>query len=242
MNEEHFWSYVSRLKTEKDKDKQLKNPWALTISDARYREMFERVQSEGLDFDGIHITIQKTGLTYDYVAYKNKMLLAYPETVMDVAIVHEGDLISFSKENGSVLYTHTISDPFGKKPIIGAYAIIRNKRGESLTTLSAEEIAKHRKVAKTDFIWATWFKEMVMKTIVKKACKQHYADIYEKIINEDNEENDIDSPVDIELSWKQEVEAISTIEELKKYYEKNRGKGKSFDALVTKRKLQLTQS
>jgi len=155
--------------------------------------LFRRVQSEGIPFDGVHVTLQSTGISYDYVAYKNKMYLAYPETKFDVGIVFKGDSFNFEKTDWSVVYQHTISNPFGQKDIdiIGAYAVVRNSRGEFLTTLSAEDIAKHRKVAKTDFIWKAWFQEMCLKTITKKACKLHYGDVYRKIEEMDNEQYDL---------------------------------------------------
>lgn len=121
------------------------------------------------------------------------MFLAYPETKFDVALVYNGDKFSFEKTDGNVLYQHTIANPFGQedKDVIGAYAIVRNSRGEFLTTLSANDIAKHRKVAKTDYIWKAWFQEMCLKTITKKACKLHYGDVYTKIEEMDNEQYDL---------------------------------------------------
>ena len=242
LHMEKFLHYIKKLKSEKNKDGSLKNPWSLHISDDRYKQMYEQVQAEGLELDGIHITIQSTGISYDYVAYKNKMLLAYPESIIDVSLVMEGDDIEFKKENGQVIYSHKINNPFASSDIVGAYAIIKNKRGEHLTTLNKEEINKHRKVAKTDYIWSQWEKEMTLKTIIKKACKLHFADIYENILQEDNKENDIEQPIDIELSWKQEIEKINTVDELKKYYEQNRGRGKEFDKLVTSKKISLTKT
>jgi hypothetical protein len=79
-------------------------------------------------------------------------------------------------------------------------------------------------VAKTDFIWGAWFAEMSMKTIWKKAIKAHFEDIYSEIIEMDNEENNLDIPVNIELSWKKEIDEIKKVEDLKGYYGKNKGK------------------
>lgn len=184
---EKFAGYCVKL------SKDEKSKFICTKSAKDLASLFKRVQAEWISFDGVHITLQSTGISYDYVAYKNKMFLAYPETRFDVAIVFKNDIFSFEKTDGKVSYQHTISNPFGQKDadIIGAYAVVKNSRGEFLTTLSAEDIAKHRKVAKTDFIWKAWFQEMCLKTITKKACKLHYGDVYTKIEEMDNEQYDL---------------------------------------------------
>lgn len=238
---ERFASYCVRLSLEKDKQGRLKNPWIANKKENHLADLFKRVANDGLVFDGVHITLQSTGISYDYIAYKNKMLLAYPESKVDVSLVYEGDEFSIAKESGSVIYSHNIKDPFGQKGdnIIGGYCVIRNKRGEFATLLSKEDIEQHRKVAKTDYIWRTWFKEMALKTVIKKACKQHFADVYESIEQNDNENYNLDNPIDIELEWKQEIDAIKTLEELQSYYQANKGRGKSFDKYIAIRKAEL---
>ena len=57
---------------------QEKNPWMKNRSDQQLADCFIAVVKDGLPFDGKHITLQSTGISYDYVAFKNKMLLAYP--------------------------------------------------------------------------------------------------------------------------------------------------------------------
>lgn len=184
---EKFAGYCVKL------SKDEKSKFICTKSAKDLASLFRRVQSEGIPFDGVHVTLQSTGISYDYIAYKNKMFLAYPETKFDVALVYNGDKFSFEKTDGKVLYQHIIANPFGQedKDVIGAYAVVRNSRGEFLTTLSANDIAKHRKIAKTDFIWKSWFQEMCLKTITKKACKLHYGDVYTKIEEMDNEQYDL---------------------------------------------------
>lgn len=231
---EKFASYITRLYLEKNKDGKLKNFWMQNKSSEEMAELFRRVAKDGLVFDGVHITLQSTGISYDYIAYKNKMLLAYPESKVDVQLVYNGDEFDVSKESGSVIYHHNIKEPFGQDAtkIIGGYCIIQNKRGDFLTLLSKEDIDKHRKVAKTDYIWREWFKEMALKTVIKKACKQHFADIYDNIEQIDNENYNLDNPLELDLKYKQEIDAIKTIDELKKYYETNKGKGDEFDKYV----------
>lgn len=241
-NQEHveaFASYCIRLLLAKKKDGSLANPWIQKKTDEQMAELFRRVDKDGLIFDGVHITLQSTGISYDYIAYKNKMFLAYPESTVDVQLVHEGDEFNFSKKDGIVNYMHKIASPFEQKEILGGYCIIKNKRGEFITLLSASDIEKHRKIAKTDYIWRDWFEEMALKTVIKKACKQHFADIFQEIEKNDNENYDLDNPIGIDLKIKQEIDAIKSIDELKKYYETNKGRGKDFDKYIAQHKKQL---
>lgn len=190
-----YLTYLARLATGKDNNGVLKNPWMKHKTDEYLAQIFNEVAEDGLVFDGQSITLQSTGVSYDYQAYKNKMLLAYPESVIDVGTVHTGDKFNFQKDSGQVKYLHDIADPFNRSEatIMGAYAVIKNSRGDFLTLLSKADIAKHRQVAKTDYIWKHWYMEMVSKTIMKKACKQHFNDIFSNIERIDNENYDLEN-------------------------------------------------
>lgn len=236
---EQFASYCQRLILEKTKDGRVKNTFIQSKKAEDLAQLFRRVLNTGLFFDGKHVTLQSTGISYDYVAYKNKMLLVYPESRIDMAVVNEGDEFSFSRENGKIHYKQTISNPFAQENIIGAYCVVKNSRGEFLTLLNKEEIEKHRKVAKTDFIWKAWFKEMVLKTVIKKACKYHFDDVFTEIETIDNDNYDLDNPLELDLKYKQEIDDLDTAEELQAYYLTNKGLGKDFDAYVTKRNKEL---
>lgn len=245
---EIFTNYCNKLLNEKKKDGGQwvdKNPWMKQRSDAQLVEFFKMVAKDKLEFDGKHITLQKTGVSYDYVAYKNKMFLAYSETLIDVQLVHESDKFSFSKDSGKVNYKHEIINPFGDEKLVGCYCVIKNKRGEFLTMLSMAEIDKHRKVAKTDFIWKAWFDEMVLKTVIKKACKNHFADIFQNMETLDNEQNDVEQPLGISIETKQDIENIHTVPELYEYSKKNKsanmGVLKDFTKALGARKAQIVK-
>jgi len=218
---EKYANYLIRLENEKDKktDK-LKNAWLKHKKEEELAELFKRVAKEGLVFDGEHITLQSTGISYDYIAYKNKMLLAYPESQIDVGLVYKEDKFEISRDSGKVAYKHEIVNPIERKntDIIGGYCIIKNKRGESSTLLSKDDIDKHRRVAKTDYIWREWFVEMALKTLIKKACKQHYADIYDNIEKMDNDNYNLDNPLDIDLEIKSKIDNCKTIDDLTELY------------------------
>lgn len=244
-----FISYLTRMDNEKKTDGTAKNPWMARISNEKFAELFLKIDNEGLVFDGVHITIGVNGVSFDYIAYKNKMLLAYPETIIDVQLVYKDDVFQFSKDSGKVTYKHVLKDPFSRNDadIIGGYCVIKNKRGEFLTTLSAAELEKHRKAAKTDYIWKAWFPEMCMKTLVKKGSKVHFDDIYENINEEDNQNYDPDqlneTPKNKESidEIKVKVQAITTSEELKAYYETLEVKTQPITALFTARKEELSK-
>lgn len=180
--------------------KEPKNSWAKTLTEDMWWELFKKVANEWLWFDWKHITYQKTGISYDYVAYKNRMLIAYPESIIDINIVYEWDEFEFKKSDWKINYSHKFTDPFSQKDetIKWWYCIIKNDRWEFITLLSKADFEKHRKVAKTDYIWKQWYKEMCLKTLFKKATKAHYDDIFTTMEEEDNKHYDINKQIDIE--------------------------------------------
>jgi hypothetical protein len=175
-----------------------KSTWFRNYNDEKMAALFLQVEAEGLVFDGVHVTLQIRGLNYDYVAYKNKMLLVYPETLIDLQMVYKEDTFNSRKENGKVVYRHEIANPFGQvdADIVGSYCIIKNKRGEFITTLSKADLDKHRNIAKTDFIWQKWFVEMCLKTIIRKAVKYHFEDVYASMNEVDNQHIDLENVTD----------------------------------------------
>ena len=158
------------------------------------------------------------------------MLLAYPESKVDVSLVYQGDDFSVAKESGSVVYSHNIKNPFDRKEadIIGGYCVIQNRRGEFLTIMSKEDIEKHRKTAKTDYIWRQWFIEMALKNSYQEKLLSNISDVFEKIEDTDNENYSLENPLELNLEHKKAIDDITTIEDLKSYYEANKGQGKDF--------------
>ena len=186
--------YVAELKSKKDKFGKNANQWAIEKNPIFWEDCWLKIEQSGLEFDGKHITINTNGVSYDYVAYKNKMLLVYPESQIDVELVYNGDTFSFEKSNGIVDYKHIYKNPFAHKDneIIGGYCVIKNKRGQFLTLLSKSEIEKAKAVAKSKSIWEAWYSEMCKKTVIKKAIKFHFDDIYLEMEEEDNKNYDLE--------------------------------------------------
>lgn len=198
---EMFINYISELRTKKKNDNGtwvLANEWAVAKPDSWFVDLFNKVKQTGLKFNPRHISISVTGLSFDYVAYKNRMLLIYPETKMDFGVVYKGDIFEFSKADGVISYRHELSNPFENDPknIIGAYTVIKNKRGEFVTTISKAEIDKCKNVARTSSIWNQWYVEMTIKTVIKKAVKVHFDDVYVEMEKEDNKNYDLEKPTD----------------------------------------------
>ena len=106
MSEELYKKYIKELKEKKKKDGDkwvVANEWALKKTDVWFSDCYKKIETTGLVFDGVHITINERGVSFDYVAYKNKMLLAYPESLLDVQLVYKDDELYFEKDSGKVM-------------------------------------------------------------------------------------------------------------------------------------------
>lgn len=250
-----YQKYISELKSKKKKNKdgiwENANPWASKKDPEWYQDCFDKICATGLTFDGKHITLNENGVSYDYVAYKNKMLLAYPESKIDVELVYKGDSFAFEKENGVVDYKHIFADPFNHKDdnIQGGYCVIKNKRGEFLTLLSKQEIEKCKKVAKTTKIWDDWFPQMCKKTVIKNAVKFHFDDIYQEMEEEDNKNYDFEKNDKPELpeALKNAINEAADVNALTAIYKReyneleNASLKAEFVSLCTQRKKELAQ-
>jgi hypothetical protein len=217
-----YISYLKKLETEKDRNKKPKNYWFKNFSDKQAIAIYEKVAIDGLYIDGDTITLNYIGGSvvpnYNYQAYKNKLLNVYPNTKFDVQNVFKGDKFYFKKESGKVLYSHEICNPFDNdKEIIGCYCVIKNDRGEFIETLNKQEIDKMRNVARTQTIWKQWYSEMVLKSVIKRACKRHFKDVVTNIELIDNENYDV-STVDLDSEVKELIEASKTQDELMSIY------------------------
>lgn len=179
--------------------------WSKQFNHKQAAALFEKVAIDNIYIDGDSVTLNwiknKVVPNYNYQAYKNKLLSIYPETLFDLQIVHKGDSFTLKKESGKVFYSHEINDPFDtKKEIIGCYCVIKNQRGEFIETLNNTEIAKMRGVAKTQYIWNAWESEMVLKSVIKRACKRHFKDLVVNIDNIDNDNYDVSNGVLVDVS------------------------------------------
>lgn len=189
-----FESYLKQLETEKDKGGNSKNWWYKNITKEEFANVFKRVASKGLYIDGDSVSLayrKKLVINFDYHAYKNKVLITYPESTFDFGLVYQGDKYTFAKESGKVIYSHKMADPFNtNKVLIGAYGIIRNSKGEFIELLTISDIEKMKNTSMMKSIWDTWFDRMVLKSVIKRICNVYFHDITKDIDEEDNEQNE----------------------------------------------------
>lgn len=226
---EQYASYCIKTALEKKKEGGVflpKNEWMMKMKAEKLINFFKRVAVDKMYIDGKNITLSSRGIDYNYKAYKNKMYLVYPDCKIDVQLVYKDDTFSFSKKSGEVFYSHDLDNPFGQKDedIIGGYCVIKNRRGEFLSTMTKADIEKCRKVAKTDKIWQEWFKQMALKTVIKGACALHFSDIYQNIEDNDNENYNLENPTDIDIDYKSQIDDITELKKLKEFYLKNKDK------------------
>lgn len=243
-----FIDYLKKLETDKDRQKQLRNKWFAYFKEAQAVGLYKKVALDELYIDGDTITIAFKGaviISYNYQAYKNKLLNVYPESLFDVQLVNEGDTFSFRKESGKVIYSHELNNPFDEvKKIIGCYCIIKNNRGEFIETLNMTEVKKMKNVAKTQAIWNVWEGEMILKSVMKRACKRHFKDTIVNMEVLDNENYDLDT-VNLMSEVQSEIEDCKSLEELNEVYAKykdNSGDEVQFLSLLGEKKVELKQT
>jgi len=240
-----YISYLKNLKTETNKDNKLVNWWISKVSEQEFADAFKKVASTGLYIDGDSVTLtyrKKLVITYDYHAYKNKVMLSYPDTIFDFQLVYKGDDFSFRKESGKVIYSHKISNPFdNNKEIQGAYGVIKNKKGEFVEFLTLDDIKKMKNTSTMKFIWDTWFDRMVLKSIIKRICNIHFKDIIKDIDKIDNETNDLNA-TNIKEDLQEKIRNAKSEQELTEIYNQNIGSVEDiegFIAMLSDRKKEL---
>jgi len=234
---EIFINYLPELENETDKTGKLRNWWFSKVSKEEFANAFKKVANEGLFIDGDTVTLnyrKKLVITYDYHAYQNKVNVAYPETIFDFGLVYLGDKYSFTKESGKVIYNHEISDPFNSsREIIGAYGVIKNKKGEFLETINLDDIKKMRKSSLMGYIWDNWLDRMILKSVIKRICKIHFKDEVKGLEDVDNEEYDMDL-LDLEDGIETKIKEATTLDDLSKIYKEDVLKSKNKKTLLTK--------
>lgn len=206
-----FVAYLDNAKREemaKDVEKR-----SITKNDnAGLYSLFIKFYNMGVTIDGINAVITgKNMVMVTYHGYKNAVLRAYPEATIDVQLVREGDDFKVSKESGSVVYQHNIANPFASEesPIVGAYVVIKTKRGEYLETLNKADYEKMKSASKMQYLWKNWASEFWLKSVIKRACKRHFYDLVAEIDKVDNEEYGIEDKVKASKSKKADIVAAA---------------------------------
>jgi len=167
-------------------------------TDEDFYSLFVKYYNMGIVIDGINAVVTgKSMAMVTYHGYKNAVIKAYPEAEFDVQLVKKKDKFSVAKESGDVIYSHDLTDPFNQEhnPIIGAYAIIKTKRGECFEALNKADFDEMKKSSKVSYLWETWESEFWLKSVIKRACKRHLYDVVAEIDNSDNEDYGLENNV-----------------------------------------------
>ena len=177
-----FVQHVEEKETARKADGSLANPWFRNVTEEDLATIFKIVYIDGVYIDGTSVSLawksKKLGVNYDYQAYKNRLLTVYPETKFDIQNVYKSDKFVFHKVDGEVSYSHDIVDPFNtEREIVGAYCIIKNKRGQFIETVNMQDINKMRSHSNFKDTWNEWFDRMVLKSVIKRGCKTHFNDV-----------------------------------------------------------------
>lgn len=146
----------------------------------------------GSNLDGVNVVLtgRNMGLI-TFHGYMNKVKSLHPAVFFDVQLVREGDETKFAKESGSVMYTHTIGDPFNDQPIKGAYCVVKLNNGsndESLELLNKEDFEKMRASSRNSSTWNKWESEFWRKSVIKRACKVYFSEEIRELEKIDNED------------------------------------------------------
>lgn len=218
-----YINYLKDLERKKNSDGSPKNAWFKDLKEDKAVSMFKAVAIDNLFIDGETILVGpqrgQVGPIYTYHAYKNKLLLIYPDTKFDIQNVYNNDKFTVLKNSGKVIYKHEFGDCFDtSRTIVGCYCIIKNSLGEFIETLDLEEIKKIKNTAKTGFVWKNWFSEMTLKSVIKRACKRHFKNIVNNMDKIDHENNDPDE-VGIDVEVKDKITSAKTLKELGAIYE-----------------------
>ena len=127
-------------------------------------------------------------------------------------VVREGDDFQLKISGNDQEVIHT-SNPFMKKPVIGAYAIAYFKDGGKMVeTMTLDEINMARSKSKTrGQVWSEWFNEMAKKTVIHRLAKHIDID-FENAIQQNLFNNDCAIETDPKEQTKKDIEEVEVIE------------------------------
>lgn len=151
----------------------------------------------GTNLDGINVVLvgKNMGLI-QYFGYMNKIKQNHPDVFFDVQLVRGDDEFKVGKESGSVVYSHTIKDPFASyedQPIKGAYCVIKFGSGnESIELLNERDYNEMKSKSRNTKTWNDWPSEFWRKSVVKRACKMYFAEEVEELEKIDNNDYGLD--------------------------------------------------
>lgn len=146
----------------------------------------------GTNLDGVNVILAGKGMgLVTYQGYMNKVKQNYPEVFFDVQLVREGDDFKVGKESGSVIYSHTIADPFASyddKKIVGAYCVVKFGSNESIELLNERDYLEMQGSSRSSYTWKKWPSEFWRKSVIKRACKVYFSEDVAQLDKIDNDD------------------------------------------------------
>lgn len=144
----------------------------------------------GTNLDGVNVVLTgKNMALITYHGYMNKIKSNHPDVFFDVQLVREGDTTSFSKESGSVVYSHKFENPFTNGKIVGAYCVVKFGDGnESLELLNDRDFLEMKNSSRNRSTWDKWESEFWRKSVIKRACKLYFTEEVKELEAIDNED------------------------------------------------------
>ncbi len=180
-----FIAYISG-ETSKNKNTVLRH------SQADLYNLFVKYYNVGTNLDGVNVVLtgQNMGLI-TFHGFMNKVKSVHPEVFFDVQLIRGDDTFSFSKESGSVVYSHQIKNPFGDDEIKGAYCVVKlnnENKDESLELLNQRDFFEMKKSSRMSRTWDNWPTEFWRKSVIKRACKIYFSEEISELEKIDNED------------------------------------------------------
>lgn len=169
-------------------------------NDTELYTLISKYLNAGTNLDGVNVILSGKNMgLITFHGYMNKVKALHPNVFFDVQLVKDGDTFAFKKVNSEVEYTHEFKDPFGAKPIVGAYCVVKlnnEANNQSLELLTKEDFDKMKSSSRNTSTWNKWESEFWRKSVIKRACKVYFAEEVadlEKIDNDDYGLNDLEN-------------------------------------------------
>ncbi len=147
----------------------------------------------------------KATLQIGYKGYINKVKQNFPDAQFDIGLVHEGDDLCVSSDSISgATYSLKKKNPFQNdvEELQGVYCFIKaGGRGyfEAIGKTELELIKSKNQTEKNNkkyknndvSVWDEWYGEMAKKSVIKRACKLHFAQQISDLEEYDNKQYDL---------------------------------------------------
>ena len=175
--------------------------------------LWKKAQRWHMNIDGENCWFdERSGIFFNYIAMKNAVLDIYPKGRFDQGVVLEGDKFTCGKDQNGITFNLESSDPFAKmnfkvsidknrevkveegsnlKGVYGAFWANDGTGTEVLEVMNFNDILACVKTTRNVKSWNEHAHEFLIKTIIKRICKQIRTDDrgFQELIEWDNTTN-----------------------------------------------------